>query len=283
MDIYTRIEDIPLDQWNGFDEEDQGFTLEVSQEAKGFAALSTSVNNPTVAYVPFKRTLKLGSRGQDVFAVKRALSSAGFGKWGKWGTMPRLFGPYAVKHLKGFQKTHGLKVDGVYGLYTHKKLASHIDAYGRYLIGLQKVRPPKRDAIVQAVMLGYQHRYNIHYTQGSLRMQGVTRHLRPPNYPNYADCSSFATWAYWVAGAADPNGLGYNGYGYTGTLINHGRRISRSQLQPGDLVFYGHNYIPSHVAIYVGGGRIVSHGSESGPLLLPVGYRSDIHSYRSYL
>jgi cell wall-associated NlpC family hydrolase len=79
----------------------------------------------------------------------------------------------------------------------------------------------------------------------------------------------------------DPNGLNYNGWGFTGTQIQHGKRISVVQLKPGDLVFYGRHGI-SHVAIYVGNGRVVSHGSESGPLLLSTYYRSDLQYAISY-
>ena len=47
---------------------------------------------------------------------------------------------------------------------------------------------------------------------------------------------------------------------------------------PGDLVFYAsRGTTPTHVAICVGHkqGRpyVISHGSESGPLFLPYGYR----------
>lgn len=84
-----------------------------------------------------------------------------------------------------------------------------------------------------------------------------------------------------MAGLKDPNGLGYNGFGYTGTLIQNGKRVSASNLKPGDLVFYGRHGI-SHVAIYVGSGRVVSHGSESGPLLLSTYYRNDLQYGISY-
>jgi len=80
----------------------------------------------------------------------------------------------------------------------------------------------------------------------------------------------------------DPNGLGYNGWGYTGTQIQNGRRLSSVTLaRPGDLVFYG-RYGITHVAIYVGNGRVVSHGSESGPLLVSMYYRSDLQYVRTY-
>jgi peptidoglycan hydrolase-like protein with peptidoglycan-binding domain len=238
----------------------------------------------SAAYVPFTRQIRQGTQGKDALAVKRALSSAGFMQWGGF---TNLFGPFAVRALKNFQKAHGLAQDGRYDLADHKKLGPYFDPYGAWLMGQAAVTPEetKRRAIVAAAMLGYAHRSTIHYTQGPLRMWGVKNKTRPPKVPPYEDCSSFATWCYWVAGAKDPNGpaFNFNGYGYTGTQINAGRQIPSSQLKRGDLVFYGTRSIPSHVAVYVGDGRVVSHGSEVGPLLLPRTYRGDLHSCRSYL
>ena len=122
-------------------------------------------------------------------------------------------------------------------------------------------------------------------------MDGVRRKIYPPRVPEWEDCSSFATWTYFVAGAPDPNGAGYNGSGYTGTLSRHGRRLggegsSRSQqlklAQPGDLVFYGPGWPWGHVSIYIGGGQVVSHGTESGPNRTPIDYRSDRGQIRTY-
>jgi hypothetical protein len=234
-----------------------------------------------VIYVPFKRQLKLGMVGPDVKAVHRALRvSAGE----RPGTPTRLFGPYMKKRLISFQKKRGLKADGVYGLASHSALSRHFDDYGRWLMGQTKVlttEQKRRAAIVSTAMHGYNMRYNIHYTQSGLRMSGVRGRLRPPAYGRYEDCSSFATWCYWVSGTPDPNGLGYSGYGYTGTLAQHGKRISTTMMKPGDLIFYG-SYPHNHVTIYVGNGRCVSHGSEIGPLLLPYNYRM-VNSVRTYM
>jgi len=204
----------------------------------------------------------------------------------QWGGFTNTFGPFAVRALKAFQKANGLTQDGVYDLTDHRKLALYFDAYGAFLMGQVAVTPEdqKRRAIVATAMFGYAHRSTIHYTQTSLRMWGVRNKLKPPSVPPYEDCSSFSTWCYYVAGARDPNGpsFNYNGYGYTGTMINAGRKIPASSLKRGDLVFYGRSTVPSHVAVYVGDGRVVSHGSEVGPLLLARTYRSDTHSCRTY-
>lgn len=281
--VYTSLEEVPVDEWNGFDEDatalegyPEGLTAHTEEErvrSLGVPATGT--------YLPFKREVKLGTIGKDVLAIKRALSSAGFGVWGGWGSQPRLFGPYARRNLINFQKKHGLKADGIYGLATHRKLAPYFDSYGRWLLGQTKIIVPatKREVIVSTAMLGWQKRTQIHYTQSWLRMQGVKQKIKPPAVPSWEDCSSFATWCYWVAGARDPNGFSYNGLGYTGTLANHGWR-TRSP-QPGDLVFYG-SFPHSHVTIYVGFGKCVSHGSEVGPLYLPYNYRP-VNQIRSYI
>jgi hypothetical protein len=75
-----------------------------------------------------------------------------------------------------------------------------------------------------------------------------------------SDCSQWVTAMYHSAGLPDPNGNSYNG-GYTGTLSDHGKKISRANLKPGDLVLYG-TYPFHHVEMYVGPGDLtIGHGS----------------------
>jgi cell wall-associated NlpC family hydrolase len=96
------------------------------------------------------------------------------------------------------------------------------------------------------------------------------------------DCSSTATEVYHEAGAPDPNGTNYNGYGYTGTLWNHGTYVSEPRA--GDLAFYGNmgNGIPSHVAIHVSATAVVSFGSN--PIRhLYYRYRGDYRGSRRYV
>lgn len=67
------------------------------------------------------------------------------------------------------------------------------------------------------------------------------------------DCSGLALWAWAQVGVYLPH---YSGYQY-----NSGRRVSRGNLMPGDLVFWAYNTgdpgTIHHVAIYLGGGRVV--------------------------
>ena len=67
------------------------------------------------------------------------------------------------------------------------------------------------------------------------------------------DCSGLALYAYAQVGIYLPH---YSGYQYF-----RGARISKSNLQPGDLVFFAYNTSePStihHVAIYIGDGMMI--------------------------
>src|SRR5262245_48282158 len=139
-----------------------------------------------------------------------------------------------------------------------------------------------RDRVVQAARLAAAHEPEIHYTQGSKRWQGIRqeRNAAFGEFPNFADCSSFVTWCLWN-GLFLRYGLGDNvndldwKAGFTGTLIEQGRRVLEpSRALRGDLVFYDD---PRHVTIIVsranGKPRVISHGSEIGPVNREFDYR----------
>lgn len=121
-----------------------------------------------------------------------------------------------------------------------------------------------RSEIVVNALWGVAHEGQIHYQQ-SRPIDGLGHKHK---LPLSTDCSGFVTDCYNWAGAPDPNGLGYNGSGYTGTLLNHLDHIRRPQAQPGDLVVFGPG-TGHHVVVIVGSGSdpdIVSHGQERGPM-----------------
>jgi len=139
----------------------------------------------------------------------------------------------------------------------------------------------QRQGLYNAGMALYNNRAHEHYTQTSSRWSGITGHVRPPNAPPYSDCSAAVTWCYWTVFGSGPdfiNGDSWRG-GYTGTLSSHGWSVPCSSMIVGDLSFYGSPI--SHVAMSMGNGQVVSHGSD------PVGlysyaYRSDLNSCRRY-
>lgn len=74
--------------------------------------------------------------------------------------------------------------------------------------------------------------------------------------PNAFDCSGLTMWAYKQVGINLPH--------YTGSQWNAGTRIPRSQLQPGDLVFF-HSDL-HHVGMYVGDGKFI-HAPQTGDVV----------------
>lgn len=74
--------------------------------------------------------------------------------------------------------------------------------------------------------------------------------------PNAFDCSGLVQAAYRSAGVSLPR--------TTYAQINAGTRVSRSELQPGDLVFFYSGI--SHVGIYVGNGQMVHAPNPSAPV-----------------
>ncbi len=72
------------------------------------------------------------------------------------------------------------------------------------------------------------------------------------------DCSGLTSWAWRQAGVTSMPRTSRDQYAWS-------KKITRAEAQPGDLVFYsssGPRGTVSHVALYVGGGRIV-HASSS--------------------
>jgi len=245
-------------------------------------------------------------KGRDVQQDRRALTRAGF--WPvNTTTTPHSFYDKAIfthklaMHVRAYQRAKKLKVTGEIDRATHNSLATpykdskgRTHAYGHYGKAgsivmadvTKKLRAQEQYLLstgsvisrtVATALLCVRHRAVIHYTQGSLRMIGVTRKLYPPRFPNYMDCSSGYTWWKFAGGAPDPNRLGYNGQGYTGTQANWGTIYAWNKAPLTAAAFYGSRGRIGHIAmVVVKGSKVVSHGSESGPVLTSITYRTPI-------
>lgn len=106
-------------------------------------------------------------------------------------------------------------------------------------------------------------------------------HLAKNPLPWTGDCSSFVTLCYYLAGAPDPNGLNYDGQGYTGTELQHGsvieyhmarmltvaETVALEHVLPGDAIVYG-PFPGWHTALVVENGLdplTVSMGQQGDP------------------
>jgi cell wall-associated NlpC family hydrolase len=121
-----------------------------------------------------------------------------------------------------------------------------------------------RQKIVTAARWGIAHEPQVHY--GEIRPIPLGRRL-----PLTTDCSGFVTLCYFLAGAPDPNGLGYSGEGWTGTLLRNLDEVPGwGNARRGDLVVWG-GYPGRHVAIVLEPGDdplLCSHGQERGPVAI---------------
>jgi len=111
----------------------------------------------------------------------------------------------------------------------------------------------------------YKERAHEHYTEAAgPRWQGIHDKVCPAHVPKTSDCSSTVTWIYWTLFGNGPDFLNGENWeaGYTGTLTAHGHNVGTDEknLKIGDLCFYYHPI--AHTAIYVGNGKVVSHGMD---------------------
>lgn len=177
-------------------------------------------------------------------------------------------------HERGYHGNASIGVDGTFNTATQALLDS------RY--GPTPPTPSLRDEVKRAALwLQANFQGTLGYSQGDTRSYICRQKWQQPSP---TDCSMFATGCYAWAGAPDPNGFNYNGFGFTGSLAVQGEVVSLTRSLPGDLAFYGSGTY-QHVTVIVGeGGELcVSHGSSVGPLLLTPRYRPDLAVVRSYL
>lgn len=249
----------------------------------------------------FCRPIVYGTRGDDVLAHKIAMSR-GYPKVyppPEDGTHTLLAGEFFVTAVKKIQVIEGIKpVTGKLGVATHEAMerqgwAGHP---GEFAFNARAIKlladfckehelsdddKARRD-IVDYAMLCHARRHLIGYSQR--RPFTTMSDLTDADY-SVIDCSGFVTRCCEAGGVPNPNyGQTYSsGQGYTGTLLAGTSPTTREALKKGDLVFYGFTTSsrpgfpygsPTHVAIYVGGGMVVSMGSDPGPSYLPLTYRT---------
>jgi hypothetical protein len=136
-----------------------------------------------------------------------------------------------------------------------------------------------RDQMVAVCEWAIDHEPDIHYSKERPVAIETPFETIPPGGLQ-VDCSGstelFAKWA----GAPDPSGLGYSGFGFSGTMASHLRMIPQSLLRLGDIVIFG---VPDthHVAVVIELGDdpvLQSHGEEAGPIRISLSREADFHA-----
>lgn len=74
--------------------------------------------------------------------------------------------------------------------------------------------------------------------------------------PGGFDCSGFVSWAFAQGGISIPSS--------TSALASTGTKVSASDMQPGDIVFFNTYKTNGHVGIYLGGGKFIGAQNSTG-------------------
>lgn len=276
MAVFDSLHDVPLDEYQGDDGDDSLIPSgQVNHEPPPVRALASAAAPPDPHVVVPYFYLKRNARGLAVLALVRALSVAGYGKW-KGKLFSRTLGVFAERNLNKFKAKHGLPQNGVYDRATHTQLAKFYDDYAiKHLLVAQVAKPTKeqkqRAAFIAQLMYLYNRRAYEQYTQ----RRAWDQHKPPAGL----DCSASGEWAAEHSGLRSLSGYSGFGFGNTDSQLSRyrhldGVRAGIASAQPGDPVYYGRGGDPSHVAFYLGDGRVWSFGAY--PIkILAADYRHD--------
>jgi len=199
-------------------------------------------------------TLEYGDRGSAVSGLTRGLHYA-LGSAAASAKEQSSYDYAVQRDVMLLQRRARIIVDGVVGAATWTVLArlkkpsgrSVLDARAKMLIRRRAKTKPAGDVVRDRIVSGQNwllaHRYQMPYAQvrpyPHFRSNGT---LSTSDLYRGTDCSGSVTALCEYGGARDPNGLDYDGTGYTGTLRGHARAtrtmIALSQAKRGDLTHY---------------------------------------------
>jgi cell wall-associated NlpC family hydrolase len=204
-------------------------TLELLYEAatpKTNASASLSSERPPAGY------LYLGSKGAEVLTLQQDLARLGFYA----GKITGTYGPVTFKAVVAYQASVHLPDHGYVGSLTDAALAESLQQAPK---AVDVVSSASDSTTAQAII-------NL-----AMRYQGAP-YVWGGNSPATGfDCSGFVQWLF-----------GQNGISLPRTTFEQwdvGRHVSRSQLQPGDLVFFTtQGVFCNHVGLYLGQSQFIS-------------------------
>lgn len=180
----------------------------------------------------FERALTLKDTGSDVKLLQEALKGLGFLVI---DNTTEYFGTQTEEALKAFQESQGLIPDGIAGLRT-------IDALNKVLMG--------RGIQLPEVTRGADRSLAASIIETGKKYMGV-RYVYGGSTPKGFDCSGFTSYVFKQHGITLPRA--------TTGQATAGPKISKADLQAGDLVIFSNTYKkgPSHVGIYMGNGQFI--------------------------
>jgi cell wall-associated NlpC family hydrolase len=187
--------------------------------------------------------LERADRGADVLRLQRSLRALGYSKV----TLTSYFGPATQSAVTSVQKRQGQRQTGK----TTAALWTSLQRGRVAVLPAPKKAAPKRKAAPKK-------KASSSSSRGARAVAFARNQIGEPyrygaTGPNSWDCSGLTGGAWKAAGVKIPR--------TSQSQYRSGKRIAKSDLKPGDLVFFYSGI--SHVGIYAGGGDVI-HASRPG-------------------
>jgi len=177
-----------------------------------------------------------GDQSEDIASLQQQLNELGYDA----GNADGDFGSATASAIAMFQSDRGLDVDGVIGMDTYRAIM------GR---DMEASRGGSTGSVRRII-------------QTALQNQGVP-YVFGGTSPGGFDCSGFTRYVFAQAGIYLPRAADEQ--------YEVGQHVSRSRLQPGDLVYFStYEAGASHVGIYLGDGQFISATSSRGIMVTPL-------------
>lgn len=231
-----------------FDEETEKAVMEFQKtqglKADGSFGIDTyeALVNILRKYEPltYTRPLKEGMKGEDVKALQERLKILGFLDIDE---CTNYFGSMTKQAVTNFQKEYGIQVDGIAGPETYRTINKALSD----IISLNTSLPSRGTSRTSSL--------------GARVVEIAKQYLGSPysyggSSPNGFDCSGFTQYVYKQVGIDLPRS--------SSGQADIGKKVSKDNLQPGDIVIFSDTYRsgPSHTGIYLGNGKFI-HASTS--------------------
>jgi len=182
-------------------------------------------------------TLKSGSKGESVKRLQRSLTASG-----RSVSVTGFYGSATTNAVKSVQRAKRLSASGVANASVWRLLQN-----GDPIVKAKKAakKPAKKKSNSSSSKAAKAVAF--------AKKQLGDRYRYGASGPNAWDCSGLTAGAWKAAGVKLPHSARQQ--------YKKGKKVSKSNLKPGDLVFFYKGI--SHVGIYVGGGKII-HASRPG-------------------
>lgn len=227
-------------------------------------------------YVPSKRNLSLGDRGQTVRTVQKELKSLGYYSFHVDG----IYGPLTKDAVKTFQAANDLQIDGIVGPHTRTALfgqnpksdasqsgrSSNSNDSNKVYQASAHITNPKKEMphsspSASSAQSNKTVKSTASHSDNAAGILSSARNLIGVPYkwggtsPSGFDCSGFVDYVFRQSHIRLPRTVS--------SIWNYGIPISHPQ--PGDLVFFEtYKKGPSHVGIYYGKGKFIHADADRG-------------------